>query len=81
MPESELATLFQSLKQIPDVKNLAETMQNYQFRLWISQREKPDNIAAVLGIPNGTPIKTEADSRYEILKDFTAMFNKAGGRK
>lgn len=72
--ESNLATLFQSLKQIPDVKSLAETMQKYQFKRWIDLGNNPVSIVKLLGIPNRARLATEHDSRYDILMKFTKMY-------
>ncbi|ETN16933.1 hypothetical protein PPTG_06024 [Phytophthora nicotianae INRA-310] len=73
--ESKLAELFAALTHIPDVKNLAGIMQNYQFRLWVSRKETPTTVAAKFGIPFRAPVGTERDSRIDILDAFTKVFN------
>ncbi|POM71425.1 Avirulence protein (Avh) [Phytophthora palmivora] len=50
--EAKLAVLFQSLRDIPRVKALAETMQKYQFQLWKDQGNNPITVAKLLGISN-----------------------------
>ncbi|OWZ02125.1 Avirulence (Avh) protein [Phytophthora megakarya] len=72
--EAKRALLFQSLKEIPDVKDLATIMQNYQFKLWISRGEIPGTVAKKLGIPKSKPLNTEVNPSYEILEDFTKEF-------
>ncbi|EGZ27011.1 hypothetical protein PHYSODRAFT_284043 [Phytophthora sojae] len=79
VPEDKLAITFESLKQIPDVRNLAETMQNYQLKLWIDQKETPTSIRRLLGIPHSTALKTERGRKDEILSTFIKMYN--GGSK
>ncbi|OWZ20319.1 Avirulence (Avh) protein [Phytophthora megakarya] len=49
--EAKRALLFQSLKEIPDLKDLATIMQNYQFKLWIDRGESPRTVAKMLGFP------------------------------
>ncbi|OWZ02969.1 Avirulence (Avh) protein [Phytophthora megakarya] len=47
--ESQLATLFQSMKSIPDLKNMGETMQMYQFKLWKDRKETLKSVKKLLG--------------------------------
>ncbi|KAE9350333.1 hypothetical protein PF008_g6494 [Phytophthora fragariae] len=41
VPEENLALALEGLKQIPDVKNLAEVVQKYQFQVWVSKKQPP----------------------------------------
>ncbi|POM77807.1 Avirulence protein (Avh) [Phytophthora palmivora] len=79
--EAKLAVLFESLRDIPRVKALAETMQKYQFQLWKDQGHNPTTVAKLLGIPNRGPLKTEFDSRYKILESFTKAYTGDAGTK
>ncbi|GMF56179.1 unnamed protein product [Phytophthora fragariaefolia] len=72
VPEEKLAVVFESLKQIPDVKSLAETMQQYQFRLWIDRKETPASIGNLLGIR--VALRTERGPKDDILSSFTKMY-------
>ncbi|KAE8972461.1 hypothetical protein PR001_g26602 [Phytophthora rubi] len=73
VPEAKLATVFESLKQIPDLKTLAETMQNYQLKLWVSRGETPVTVARKLDIPHPSPLN-ERGPNDDILSAFTAMY-------
>ncbi|OWZ24261.1 Avirulence (Avh) protein [Phytophthora megakarya] len=72
--EAKRALLFQSLKEIPDVKDLAAIMQNYQFKFWIDRGETPDTVAKMLRIPKSKPLNTEFNPSYKILEDFAKEF-------
>ncbi|OWZ15052.1 Avirulence (Avh) protein [Phytophthora megakarya] len=72
--EAKRALLFQSLKEIPDVKDLATIMQNYQFKLWIDRGEIPGTVATMMRIPKSKPLNTEFNPSYKILEDFTKEF-------
>ncbi|OWZ24258.1 Avirulence (Avh) protein [Phytophthora megakarya] len=72
--EAKRTLLFQSLKEIPDVKDLATIMQNYQFKLWIDRGEIPDTVAKMMRIPKSKPLNTEFNPSYKILEDFTKEF-------
>ncbi|OWY94092.1 Avirulence (Avh) protein [Phytophthora megakarya] len=60
--ESQLATLFQSMKSIPDLKNMGETMQMYQFKLWKDRGETLKSVKKLLG--------NQATSNQEIYRAF-----------
>ncbi|POM63674.1 Avirulence protein (Avh) [Phytophthora palmivora] len=78
--EAKLAVLFESLRDIPRVKTLAETMQKYQFQLWKDRGYNPVTVANLLGIPNRGPLKTEFDPRYKVLEDFSELFSGNGNK-
>ncbi|EGZ09502.1 hypothetical protein PHYSODRAFT_288434 [Phytophthora sojae] len=71
VPEEKLALALESLKQIPDVKNLAETVQNYQLKLWVDRKETRTSIAKLLGIPHSPTMVTERGPKDEILSHFS----------
>ncbi|OWZ09253.1 Avirulence (Avh) protein [Phytophthora megakarya] len=79
--EAKRAILFQSLKEIPDVKNLATIMQNYQFKLWIGRGETPGTVANIMGISYRKPLNTEFNPSYKVLEDFTKEFIGNPGKK
>ncbi|KAE9282632.1 hypothetical protein PR003_g27354 [Phytophthora rubi] len=79
VPEAKLATVFQSLKQIPDLKTLAESMQNYQLKLWVSRHETPDSVTKILKLPHTSPL-IERGPNDEILSAFITMQKKLKGR-
>ncbi|POM77685.1 Avirulence protein (Avh) [Phytophthora palmivora] len=78
--EAKLAVLFESLRDIPRVKALAETMQKYQFQLWKDKGHNPITVAKLLGISNRGPLKTEFDPRYKVLEDFSKLFSGNGNK-
>ncbi|POM69177.1 Secreted RxLR effector peptide protein [Phytophthora palmivora] len=62
-PEAELVTLFQSLRQVPGMKDLADTMQKYMILssasshrlmndVWLKSRETPKEVFNILGLRN-----------------------------
>ncbi|KAG3141129.1 hypothetical protein PI126_g15644 [Phytophthora idaei] len=69
-PEAKIATALQSLIDIKDLKNLAEIVQNYQFKLWVGRKETPDSIASLFGIQNRGPMGTERDPSAGALQMF-----------
>ncbi|EGZ14932.1 hypothetical protein PHYSODRAFT_250186 [Phytophthora sojae] len=75
VPEEKLALVFESLKQIPDLKSLAETMQNYQIRLWVSSREDPSSIRTLLGVPHSSIMTAERGPRDDIIDAFTKIYS------
>lgn len=66
-PEGTLTTLFQSLKQIPDLKNLADAKQKYQLKHWLG---RDLNRGAVENIILRVPQKL----KQHILEDYTTMY-------
>ncbi|KAE9040214.1 hypothetical protein PR003_g7418 [Phytophthora rubi] len=79
VPEAKLATVFQALKEIPDLKSLGEKMQNYQLKLWVSQGETPVTVARKLDIPHTSPL-VERGANDDILRAFITMLEKTEGR-
>ncbi|OWY99084.1 Avirulence (Avh) protein [Phytophthora megakarya] len=79
--EAKRALLFQSLKEILDVKDLATIMQHYQFKLWIGRGETSGTVAKIMGIPNRKPLNTEFNPSYKVLEDFTKEFIGNSGKK
>ncbi|KAE9287644.1 hypothetical protein PF008_g26350 [Phytophthora fragariae] len=77
VPEAKLATVFQALKEIPDLKSLAESMQNYQLKHWVSQGETPVSVAKMLNLPHTSPL-IERGPSYDILSAFTKMYKNDG---
>ncbi|OWY95489.1 Avirulence (Avh) protein [Phytophthora megakarya] len=74
--EAKLAALFQSLKDIDDVKTLATTMQRYQFKRWIDQDSIPESIrnaAQNILFRNQVSLGTDNAQTYKIAKEY-AMF-------
>ncbi|OWY96148.1 hypothetical protein PHMEG_00033662 [Phytophthora megakarya] len=64
-----MAKLFQSMKNdIPELKNLGENMQKYQFQVWKDGMKTSKNVATLLG--------EQTSSNYEIYKAFN-MFKDA----
>lgn len=78
VPEDKLAITFESLKQIPDLKSLAETMQKYQFKRWIDRKESPASIRRLLGAPQSTALTTKRGPKDAILSAFTKIYNGGG---
>ncbi|KAE8879062.1 hypothetical protein PF005_g26857 [Phytophthora fragariae] len=78
VPEAKLATVFQALKEIPDLKSLGETMQNYQLKHWVSRGETPVSVAKMLNLPHTSPL-AERGANDDILSAFTTMFEKTVG--
>ncbi|KAJ8576338.1 hypothetical protein ON010_g2874 [Phytophthora cinnamomi] len=74
VPEEKLAATFEALQHIPDVKDMAVTMQKYQRKLWIDRGEDPICIGKLLGIRHTTAITTERGQKDEILSAFTKMY-------
>ncbi|GMF33549.1 unnamed protein product [Phytophthora fragariaefolia] len=79
VPDEKLAIVFESMKQIPDLKSLAETMQKYQLQLWIDRGETPISIRKMLGIPHSVALTTEQGPKDEILSLFTKMYTSRVG--
>ncbi|OWZ02106.1 RxLR effector protein [Phytophthora megakarya] len=84
--EAKLAALFQSLKDIDDVKTLATTMQSYQFKRWKDKLHTPDTVAEMLlGIVRpshrkGVYLRTEYDQKYKIVEEFAKFTTVAKAR-
>ncbi|KAL4141282.1 hypothetical protein PRNP1_014403 [Phytophthora ramorum] len=76
MSEAKVATLLQSLKQVPDLKLLAKNVEIAQFEHWYSLRKHPDGVAEVLGVENGLSTLSSSDPRYEILVGYTILFTR-----
>ncbi|KAE9040594.1 hypothetical protein PR003_g4892 [Phytophthora rubi] len=74
--DDKLALALEGLKQIPDVKNLAESVQKYQFKFWVSENQTPTSIAKLLGIPHNPSLVTERGPKDAILSQFYVLFAK-----
>ncbi|OWZ12474.1 RxLR effector protein [Phytophthora megakarya] len=73
--EAKLALLFQSLKDIEDVRPLATSMQTFQFQYWKNrQRYTPDTVRNIL-LSNHNALDAASDSRYKIISSFEKSFN------
>ncbi|KAH7469321.1 RxLR effector protein [Phytophthora ramorum] len=71
MPEATVATLLQSLKQVPGVELLAKKVQVVQFERWFNLQKKPDHFATeVLGVKNGLSSLPANDPKKEILTEY-----------
>ncbi|KAE8970030.1 hypothetical protein PR003_g28869 [Phytophthora rubi] len=73
VPDDKLALALEGLKQIPDLKNLAETVQKYQFKFWVREKETPTSIAKLLGIPHSPTLVTERGPKDAILSQYTSV--------
>ncbi|EEY69939.1 secreted RxLR effector peptide protein, putative [Phytophthora infestans T30-4] len=49
--EWQFATFFESLKDVPDLKRLAENMQTYLFQNWLHTEWDPKAVSSMLAIP------------------------------
>ncbi|OWZ16111.1 Avirulence (Avh) protein [Phytophthora megakarya] len=74
--EAKLAALFQSLKDIDDVKTLATTMQSYQFKRWIDQDSIPESIrnaAQNILFRNQVSLGTDNAETYKIAQEYAML--------
>ncbi|KAG1696603.1 hypothetical protein DVH05_022601 [Phytophthora capsici] len=75
------ATLFQTLKEVPDLKRQAENMQTYLFRQWVKDDFNPKVVAQMLAIP--IPVNVvllpKSDPRHLAWESFTLYFAKHKG--
>lgn len=77
LSEAKIADLFQALAHLPDLKNLAEMVQNFQYRVWIAERKTPADVARMLmvRISGPRPIDIPADPRYTILDAYKKVYS------
>nr|AEK80990.1 Avh232 [Phytophthora sojae] len=75
VPDEKLALVFESLKQIDDLKSLGETMQKYQFMLWIDDGASPASIRKLLGMRPSSAVTSERGPRDDIIDAFTKLYN------
>ncbi|OWY93731.1 RxLR effector protein [Phytophthora megakarya] len=73
--ETKRAMLFQSLKDIPDVKDLATAMQKYQIQLWVNQNREASWVANTLEIALRKRVKRDTNPMYSILEEFMKLKN------
>ncbi|KAK1941891.1 hypothetical protein P3T76_006957 [Phytophthora citrophthora] len=77
----EFATLFQVLKETPDLKRQAENMQVYLFRSWTKRDFDPKIVASMLAIPHPVSVVLlpKNDPRHLAWEAFTLYFAKHKG--
>ncbi|GMF37251.1 unnamed protein product [Phytophthora lilii] len=68
--EADIALLFQSLKQVPDLNALAKALQITQFKKWIADGARREDIVKLLGATHSLPT---SDPKSEILDEFTLL--------
>ncbi|KAE8960512.1 hypothetical protein PR001_g30361 [Phytophthora rubi] len=76
--EADVAKLFHSLKQYPDLAKLGESLQQTQFKSWLIKEMHPATIPGLLGLRDGIPI---SGPRTEILKKYALVFAVSRGYK
>ncbi|KAL3663574.1 hypothetical protein V7S43_011464 [Phytophthora oleae] len=77
----EFATLFQVLKETPDLKRQAENMQTYLFRQWLGGDFDPKSVASMLAIPHpvNVVLLPKNDPIHLTWEAFTLYFAKYKG--
>ncbi|KAK1942241.1 hypothetical protein P3T76_006563 [Phytophthora citrophthora] len=77
----DLATLFQVLKETPDLKRQAENMQMYLFRSWVKDDFKPKSVAMRLAVPYSVDVVSlpKSDPKHLTWEAFTLYFAKYEG--
>ncbi|KAK1943387.1 hypothetical protein P3T76_004783 [Phytophthora citrophthora] len=74
-PERDLATFFQALYKIPDLKVVGENLQTAQYKLWRSMGMNPSNVADALGITKLLESgKIMSDPRYIVYFGYTEVW-------
>ncbi|KAF4027979.1 hypothetical protein GN244_ATG20368 [Phytophthora infestans] len=74
-PESTLAFFFQSLRRIPDLKQVGENLQIAQYKLWLRLGMGPDDVANSLGITHMLESgKVMSDPRFIIYFGFVEVW-------
>ncbi|KAF4131271.1 hypothetical protein GN958_ATG19526, partial [Phytophthora infestans] len=72
LSEVKMAELFQALAHVPDLKNLAEIVQNVQYKVWITKHKTPADIADMLMVrlSGPRPTDTSVHPRYTIISAY-----------
>ncbi|OWZ11205.1 RxLR effector protein [Phytophthora megakarya] len=73
--EAKRSILFQSLKDIPDVKDLATATQKYQIQLWVNQNREASWVAKTLEIALRKRVERDTKPMYSILEEFIKLKN------
>ncbi|KAE9291519.1 hypothetical protein PR003_g25011 [Phytophthora rubi] len=70
------ATLFQWVRQTPDLKKVGENLQTYLFQSWVSRGSSPKSIGSLLAIPDGNYVLMlpKDDARYKALEAYTIYY-------
>ncbi|KAL4111151.1 hypothetical protein PRIC1_002832 [Phytophthora ramorum] len=77
-PESELATFFLTLKNIPELKSLGEKLQKAQYDIWIWSNVVPDKVATMMRVTSHTKI---TDPNYAVYLGYTQQWLNSPGVK
>lgn len=62
-----------ALKDIPDLKNLAERMQKYRYQVWIEKGWDERHVAKLFNIWTAPTMTSTHEPAYKILRDFTLV--------
>ncbi|OWZ05004.1 RxLR effector protein [Phytophthora megakarya] len=76
--DAQFATLFQVIKEAPQLKRIGESMQTSIFNELLSMGFDPERFRKLLSIPYGFRLKKK-DPRFRTLKAFTLQFAKERG--
>ncbi|KAG6945010.1 hypothetical protein JG688_00016789 [Phytophthora aleatoria] len=81
--EWELAALFQSLKEVPDLKSLAGNMQTNLYQKWFSMKFSPKVVNEWLGVPYSVSpmLLKKTDPRYQTWEAYTLYYAERSGGK
>ncbi|KAG7376611.1 hypothetical protein PHYPSEUDO_013039 [Phytophthora pseudosyringae] len=78
---ADLAVLFESFRQLPELEKLGKRMQSVVFRKWIRGEMRPDAVAGQLGLESSASALLKMDLRCKIHEDYAVEFVKDLHRK
>ncbi|KUF89623.1 hypothetical protein AM587_10005895 [Phytophthora nicotianae] len=82
--EAEFGTLFQSIKNIPDLESFAKNLQTHLYQKWMNDNKlSPKELASLLGIPYSIDFTRlpKSDPMYRNLEAYTVYVAERQGGK